>query len=378
MRILPTIISGIACATTSVGAEFLFSRIQLIMRSTFHKFGCSHVCQRAVSYSIAGVAGGAIGIAVTAIACKAIAYRKASLRLQAQKYFDRANNEYNSGSNQDALPNFEQALSIFKSLDGENSIEEVARCYCMMGMAQYKLGHYQDTSKNFEKALPIFKDQHEENCPCLATCYHFIGMAQLELASYQDALEALGKALPIFKSVYGEDSKEFVGCRHSIGEAQLYLGNYQDALKSLEQALSTAENLPEASYKILETLPLSLIVGCAQLVGCVQSKLNNHQEALKYFDKVLEFCLGSTALERADLNMVLFVLIAKGHAIKQISGNQTSSWTFEQGLSPFLEIFREINFDVSAFCEEAAGDCRTYGFEYKISEYKEIIEKTIK
>ena len=372
MRILPTIISGIACATTSVGAEFLFSRIQLIMRSTFHKFGCSHVCQRAVSYSIAGVAGGAIGIAVTAIACKAIAYRKASLRLQAQKYFDRANNEYDSGSNQDALRNFEQALSIFKSLDGENSIEEVARCYCMMGMAQYKLGHYQDTSKNFEKALPIFKDQHEENCPCLATCYHFIGMAQLELESYQDALEALGKALPIFKSVYGRNSPQVTNCCYLTGKTQLCLGKHQDALKSLEQALSTAENLPEASHKILETLPLSLIV------GCVQSKLNNHQEALKYFDKVLEFCLGSTALERADLNMVLFVLIAKDHAIKQISGNQTSSWTFEQGLSPFLEIFREINFDVSAFCEEAAGDCRTYGFEYKISEYKEIIEKTIK
>ena len=158
MRILPTFVGVISCATISAGAESLFNRIQLIMRSTFHKFGCSQASQRAVSHSIAGVA---MGIAVTAIAYKAITIIRASFAQKARKYFCQALDRYDSKDYKGALEDLEKALQIFKGLC-EEKCRHVAKCHKEMTFAYKKLEKYEEALKNLKKALPYFERLHTD------------------------------------------------------------------------------------------------------------------------------------------------------------------------------------------------------------------------
>ncbi|MCB1117307.1 MAG: tetratricopeptide repeat protein [Chlamydiia bacterium] len=330
MKINPTTICGVAGATLSIGAEFLFSRIYLIVRSTLRNHGCCYPARRAISYSIAGIAGGATGLAIAAMAYRAIPHIANFMIRQANGYHAEGVHQYRSGNNESALGQFKKACTFLTLMHGKNS-KHVANCHFNIGCTLLALGEHKNALETFNQVLTIYKGLPGDNRRNIADCHGFIGKLHLLQKNYDTSIEDYSKALEIYKAIKQDFLLYQLAIPHqSIGLARLQLKDSKLALEAINEALKFYKD-PLAKNIILNS-PSWLI------------------------------------------NLVIAIAL-KEQAFHQVSTNPNDSLDLEKELEPFIPLFEAEGVDTSQICLNAANALKKYGMEVDLSRLEAAINE---
>jgi tetratricopeptide (TPR) repeat protein len=140
------------------------------------------------------------------------------------------------GKPKKALEYYEQALSIYRDVQGEKHLY-ITTTLNNIGLAWYALDEPKKALEYYEQALSIDKDVYDRR-QNVATTLNNIGMAWNALREPKKALEYFKQALGMDKEVYGDRHPNVAIDLNNIGMAWNALGEPEKTLEFCEQALS--------------------------------------------------------------------------------------------------------------------------------------------
>ncbi|SOB90750.1 tetratricopeptide repeat protein [Ureibacillus xyleni] len=138
----------------------------------------------------------------------------------AYDYFNEGVTLYNQQKYQDAIAQFDQAISLYSGDE---------RFYLYKGYALYYLGKYQDAITAFDNSLMLTKSEE---------AYYFKAKSLFELKRYTES-----RAIILIVISYNNQSPEYYSY---LGTILINLGQYQDALDAYNNALRINPSYPEA------------------------------------------------------------------------------------------------------------------------------------
>ena len=168
--------------------------------------------------------------------------------LEAEAYFNQANQQYDEGNFLGAIKSYDQALHI-KPDDHD--------AWHNRGMALDELGQFEEAIASYDQALQFKPDLHQ--------AWYNRGMALYTLGQFEEAIKSYDQALH-FKP---DDHDAWL----YRGAALYTLGQFEEAIASFDQALQFKPDFHEAWYNR----------------GVVLENLGQLEQAIASFDQALQF-----------------------------------------------------------------------------------------
>jgi len=168
-------------------------------------------------------------------------------RAEAQKWFNRAYDEYQKGNNENAIEYYTKAIELnpdyAKAYNNRGVAYDVLKEYEKAisdynkaielnpedAKAYYNIGLAYSNLKDYEKAISDYNKAIELN-PEDAKAYYNIGLAYSNLKDYEKAISDYNKAIEL--------NPKYVMAHKNLSELYIITGNYKSALEAITKVLS--------------------------------------------------------------------------------------------------------------------------------------------
>ncbi len=210
---------------------------------------------------------------------------------------------YQSGKYREAIPKFEQLLTICRARrDRKNEGTTLQN----LGLVYQSLGQYQKAINYYIQSLSINKEIGDHGGE--GTTFDNLGTSYNSLGQYQKAIEYYTQSLLISKEI-GDRGGEG-DALNNLGNVYQSIGQYQKAIEYFTQSLSIYK---EAGNRSSEATTLNNL-------GLVYDFLGQYQKAIKYFTQSLPISkeVGNRKVESSILNNLGLVYRSLGQYQKAI------------------------------------------------------------
>ena len=200
------------------------------------------------------------------------------IKTQAQNFYQAGLQQYQNSQYQQALPLFQQALSLIKQIQEPGLEGEILYA---IGDCYRNLSNYQQANLYYQQALPNL--QKAGNQVGEAITLYSLGVANQYLGEYQKAINFLEKALIIHQQT-GDILKQTLTL-NMMGKVSSLLGDNEKAIQYLEKSLEKSKQIDN---KTLEGETLNNIAAIYEEQGKYEKALEFLQGALDNFQKAGE------------------------------------------------------------------------------------------
>ena len=142
----------------------------------------------------------------------------------------------NQGRSDLALETIQEALSSFRSLKKENTLES-AQAISNLGLIYLNSGKYKQAEEQLLMALSIRQNLLDKNHELIAASYNDLGVVNVQLDE-DKALDYYESALAIYKTLHGEDHPKIAIANTNMGLVYSQLDLYGEAVNDFETALN--------------------------------------------------------------------------------------------------------------------------------------------
>ena len=206
-------------------------------------------------------------------------YRRAE-KMLAQTWHSLGTMYYISGKYEDAVQSESIAVSMYKSLYGENDADYA---YALMNLGTYAEGvsDQEMSVMNKNKAREIFKKIYGEKSEGYATAINNIAVLYAEYGKYDIAIKFMLEALDAIKEVLGENSLSYATSLLNLGVLCRLTGNYTEAIKHISKSVEIYKNVAGedcAEYGIA----VDYLSTCYALIG-------NYDEAIRFVTIAMDY-----------------------------------------------------------------------------------------
>jgi len=153
----------------------------------------------------------------------------------------------------DARKHCEDALEIYTTLDGEDSLQ-VAKVLGSIALVYHEMSHHENAIAKFKAALRIYRIHSIEHCAQAGDCYHNLGVVYNRMGMLENALDLYNDALTAYdQSLSGADLK-LAKTLHAKGVILTQINCRKEALACFYDARSLMSEKPsDDSEGIAET-----------------------------------------------------------------------------------------------------------------------------
>jgi tetratricopeptide (TPR) repeat protein/CHAT domain-containing protein len=193
---------------------------------------------------------------------------------KARDLYMRALAHVQSGHEQEAIEEWSQALTVFRTIPG--SERHQADCHKNLGTALQNLGRGKESAAHTRQALALYK-RLPGTVPQQACCCQNLGWVLNGLNDYEESMAQMRQALTLYQTLPGTE-RDRAACTGAVGLALKNLGRYEAALEQHQQALKLFQALPESAGAQAD---------CHNNLGGALSGLGKHEEAIAQFQQSL-------------------------------------------------------------------------------------------
>ncbi len=142
----------------------------------------------------------------------------------------------NQGRSDLALETIQEALSSFRSLNKENTVDG-AQAISNLGLIYLNSGKYKQAEEQLLMALSIRQKLLDKNHELIAASYNDLGVVNVQLDE-DKALDYYESALTIYKTLHGEDHPKIAIANTNMGLVLTQMKQYGEAENDFETALN--------------------------------------------------------------------------------------------------------------------------------------------
>lgn len=187
---------------------------------------------------------------------------------------------YNEQNRYDEAQNTIQDLDPASFGHSEEEVKSKSNYYNYLAIAQKNLGNFQDAVSNYQRAITLRKEVFGENNPETATTMNNLANVYIELEENEKALEMAQRAYEIRMEVYGPD-------HYLTGSSLHALHRVNKNLKRYEEALDYAKKSYESNKNALGVGHIRAIIMLRNIADLLRL-LNRYDEAQEYMQMAFE------------------------------------------------------------------------------------------
>ncbi|MGK7901619.1 MAG: CHAT domain-containing protein [Hormoscilla sp.] len=191
-------------------------------------------------------------------------------KAEAERLFDRAVQQLQSGELQGALQSGQAALQIYRNI-GDRGGE--AEALLVLGSADYFLGQHQRSIELFEQSLEIAREI--KNRRGEAAALGNIARVYISLRQYQQAIESYQQAIAINRIL--NDRAGVADSLRNMGAAYSSLGQYQQSIEFTQQSLAIYRELGDRKE----------VAGSLNNLGAAYLRLGQSQQGAEFIRQSL-------------------------------------------------------------------------------------------
>ncbi|HEY7161786.1 MAG TPA: tetratricopeptide repeat protein, partial [Acidobacteriota bacterium] len=232
-----------------------------------------------------------------------------------------ANSAFQQDKYKEAIPKFEQAISLLNPQTDQKEIADVAY---KLGLSYLRIARNEDAIGSLQKAFTMHEHLGDKESSGLDLT--ILGYAYLNVSKYDEAVQTLDKALKIHEPI--SNQKGIAMSLRGIGLVHYYRGEYEPALDFFQRGLTIATEINDEDT---EARLLSDFGEVYWVQGDFDRAIDYHNRAIQIAEKIknvriLATSVGGRALiywHQGDLEKALDDFNRCGTLLQQI-GNQGS------------------------------------------------------
>jgi CHAT domain-containing protein/Tfp pilus assembly protein PilF len=159
---------------------------------------------------------------------------------EAKRLTQQADQLYQQGKYNEAIPLAEKASVIFKKVLGENHLDTATSLNNLAELYRSQ-GRYSEAEPFYKQALAIYKAQLGDNHPSTATSINNLALLYQSQGRYSEAESLLKQALTIWKKQLGDNHPDTATSLNNLAEFYRSQGRYSEAEPLYKQALAIRE-----------------------------------------------------------------------------------------------------------------------------------------
>jgi CHAT domain-containing protein/tetratricopeptide (TPR) repeat protein len=197
-------------------------------------------------------------------------------KTEADRLFQRGNEQLNSGKLQKALETYQQVLEIRRKIGDRAGEGEVLH---KIGGVYHRLSQYHQAVEFYQKALEVRRNLSDRTGE--AATLHYLGEVYRLLGQYKPAQEVLQQALAIREEF--NDKKGAGSTLNHLGAVYHQMGDYYRALEYYQKSLTIRREVRDRAGEGRTLANLGIIYGN---LGQYVRALEFYQEALAIFESL--------------------------------------------------------------------------------------------
>lgn len=203
----------------------------------------------------------------------------------------------NIGASHSKLGEFDRAIEYLQlALDADDEGELKASCYTNLSGAFYEIGSFEEALENSYKALSIYKTLHGDNDSTIADSYYNIGTIYKVNKNYEKSLEFYLKAQPIYIDSLGWIHRKTEQLLFYMAEVYSDIDDIENAISYYEKALVISKRLVEkkvSNYSLNKSsFGMPYISWLHNIIAGEYEKKNDYFSALKHYQDALSINIG--------------------------------------------------------------------------------------
>ncbi len=221
----------------------------------------------------------------------AAAAEQAGDKATAARHYNTVGNVYISVADyEEALTNFQRALSLYRELNDETGISDSTY---NLGVAQVNLERWAEAAATLQTAVEIFQKAGKEDG--VADALYGLALAKLGLGAFDEAMEILKSAQKVYKAAGNEQG--VASTIMDIGTAYADKEDWENAEKAFKRALAIYQELQD-NAGIADAL--SFLGDIAETQDNQKKAAELFVEAAQYYVKAKIFDIAREVIERAE------------------------------------------------------------------------------
>ena len=272
--------------------------------------------------------------------------------LQAKRYYEQfgvSNHRYvaelfrdlgvlnnHRGNYLEAIDNFKSSAEVYRQLDKNKYVRQIAECHQNTSKAFWKIGDYQTAEKYALQALASNKKQLATEA--ISTNYEVLGNIKKKQRAYVKAMAYFQESLRLRKQI--ADQRKIANAYENIADVQFEQGHYKEALRYYQSAISKLlPDFENTAFTDPPRIKAQLILNKLDLLRVLALKAEVHCK--KYVENgVKEDLLSASRIYRSlDTLIVLIRQQYKASNSKFILAQQTRP-IYERAIETALRLFK--------------------------------------
>ena len=176
-----------------------------------------------------------------------------------------------------ATSNYEKALSLRKSLVGEDNLG-IAILYSNLGFVNIEQKNYINAKEKLKKSLEIRLKSNDKKTISLS--YHQMGYLYFQDSQLDLAIINFNESLKIRREIFGENNRETAKVYEFLGLIEEEKGNYKNSIKLLELCYNILSKIFDENHSEIANSLFNL--------GYVYFSMKKYPIALEYYEKALK------------------------------------------------------------------------------------------